>query len=337
MNPGQQQPPIVSTAISTPRFDLGGKVRELERADTSIKRRNRFLLLMLLLGIVVVILVAWGVYQTEVGSYAVLSGVEITRHSMHQGQIQIKFRVESPGQVRYRRVSGGIEAEVVDYFNKSDEYTRSWSWVYEPGKPIKVNLRSRSGFFRADKSASFPTAEGADIVVIMDTTGSMSRSISQLKDKCVSFSEQLKKQQLKHRFALIGFGDVEDGIWIDSRPFTADAKRFRSDVAGVKRFDGGDLPESSLDALEAALDLPYAEGAVRRLYLVTDAVFHEPTSTGKTVAEIARRLEHDKVLLSVFSRPEFEKDYAPLLGTDGRFGEIEEFGRVLAEGRILED
>jgi hypothetical protein len=337
MNPGQKPTPSFSTGGAGPRFDLGGQVRELEKADGSIRRRNRFLFLALLLGIAVVILAVWGVYQTEIGSYAVLSGIEITRQPMHQGQIQIKFRVESPGRVRYRRVSGGIEAEVVDYFSKPDEYTRSWSWIYEPGKPINVDLRSRSGIFRADKSESFPTADSADIVVIMDTTGSMSRSIAQLKDKCVTFSEQLKKQQLKHRFALLGFGDVEDGTWLDARPFTADAQRFRSNVASVKRFDGGDLPESSLDALEAALDLPYAPGAVRRLYLVTDAVFHEPTSSGRTVAEIARRLEHDKVLLSVFSRPEFEKDYAPLLGPYGRFGEIEEFGRVLTEGRVLED
>jgi hypothetical protein len=41
--------------------------------------------------------------------------------------------------------------------------------------------------------------------------------------------------------------------------------------------------------------------------------------------------------LSVFSRAELEGDYRDLLGQTGRFQEIENFGTVLSEGRVLED
>ncbi len=57
------------------------------------------------------------------------------------------------------------------------------------------------------------------------------------------------------------------------------------------------------------------------------------------VEEIIGRLDRERVLLHVFSRSEFEDDYARLLddGRIGRFREIEHFGQVLSEGRVLED
>jgi hypothetical protein len=39
----------------------------------------------------------------------------------------------------------------------------------------------------------------------------------------------------------------------------------------------------------------------------------------------------------VFSRAQFEEDYQTLIAEAGRFQEIENFGGVLTEGRVLED
>jgi hypothetical protein len=331
-------PSIRDAAPGSPMFELRGKIERLEAANRSVGRRNGFLFLMLLLGLVLLAMVLWGVYRNEVLAYAVLDDVQISRDPADEGRLKISFRVTSPGKVVYRRTSGPIETEVIDDFRSTGQRDRSWVWLYDPGKDINVSLRYREGLWKAEQAKVFPTSDSADIVVLMDTTGSMSRSIGELKDKCISFSEQLKKQHLKHRFALIGFGDAEEGAWLDKHPFTDDPVEFRRHVESLKRFDGGDLPESALDALEQAVDLPFNPGSIRRVYLVTDAKFHEKTQkSGARAQEIAKQLEAKKVLVNVFSNEEFRDAYAALASTPERFQQIESFGRVLSEGRLLED
>jgi len=312
-------------------------ITQLEADSKSVGRRNMLLLAALSAGLLLLMAILFGLYQSVVRSYAVLEDVVIARNPANQGQLQISFRVVSPGKVFYRRVSGNTGTEVVDYFDAAGDVSRTWSWVYEPGRDIEVSMLYRGGLWRQTASATFPTAKQADIVVLMDTTGSMSGCINILKEKCVDFSRQLTEQALEHRFALIGFGDTSEPQWLDRHDFTDSAEAFRAAVAGVKRFDGGDLPESALDAVEAALALPFDKGAIRRFYLVTDAPYHEPSKSGATAAAIAARLEKEQILLYVFSRAEFQADYARLIGQSGKFREIEDFGEVLSEGRILED
>ena len=79
------------------------------------------------------------------------------------------------------------------------------------------------------------------------------------------------------------------------------------------------------------------EEAIRRFYLVTDAQYHETSRSGQSAAEVAARLGEQRVLLHVFSRSQYEDDYRKLLAQAGRFEEIENFGRMLSEGRVLED
>lgn len=312
-------------------------IAKLEAQDRSIGRRNKILIWVLGAGVALLIGAGWWVYRSTVRCYAVLDGVQIERQGANQGRLEIVFRVVSPGKVFYRRTSGSTRTEVIDYFDSPGEVRRLWSWVYEPGEDIVVSLTYRGGLLRRTARGRFPTAKRADIVVLMDTTGSMSRSIGMLKEKCAAFSAQLKEQSLEHRFALVGFGDTHEPAWLDKYDFTDDVEQFRKQVAGIKRFDGGDFPESALDAIEEALSLPFNRDAIRRFYLVTDATFHKPTRTGKSVADISSRLQQEQVLLSVFSRAEFDEEYKELLGDTGKFYEMEEFGKVLSEGRILED
>ena len=328
--------PVSAATMASPSFQLRGRIAELEAATKSVGRRNRFLLLLLLMGVALLLLVLWTVYTQAVLAYATLENVEISRDPINEGRLLISFSVSSPGKVLYRRTSGAIETEVVDVFRTAGKYERSWSWIYEPGKPIDAFLRYRKNLLWSQVDESFSTSASADIVILIDTTGSMSPSIAQLKEKCVAFSAQLARQNLKHRFALIGFGDAEEGKWLDRHPFRVDAETFRRDVDSLARFDGGDLPESALDALEEALDLPFDAKSIRRIYLVTDALFHEPTRKGTRASELATRLERSKILLTVFSNEEFRGDYKKL-GVTARFQELEGFGQALSEGRVLED
>jgi hypothetical protein len=317
--------------------ELQAWIATLKQEDRSLRKRNLLLTIAFALALVAALLVGLSVYRWTVRSYASLDNVRIERQPAGQGRIEIAFDVRSPGRVRYVRTSGGHRTELVDYFPQPGPVQRSWSWSYKPGSDIEVSLTYRRDLWRRTLSTPFPTCKSADIVILIDTTGSMSPSLEQLQNKCGSFSEQLTRQALPHRFALIGFGDVNDGRWLDAHDFTSDVDEFRTQVSEISRFDGGDLPESALDAIEAALTLPFDDSAMRRFYLVTDAAFHSPTASGATAADLARKLEEKRVFLEVFSRPQFDQDYQPLLGDSGKFREVENFGRVLEEGRVLED
>ena len=341
--PSTPPSPSLPPAPGPPQHDMSSSaevqawIATLKQEDQSLGKQNRLLAVAFASGAVVLLLVGASVYRWTVGSYASLDNVRIERHPASQGRIEIAFEVLSPGRVRYLRTSGQHRTELVDYFSHAGAVERSWSWTYEPGEDIDIFLTYRRGLWRRTAGNLFPTAKSADIVILIDTTGSMSPSLKQLQEKCGRFSEQLTRQALPHRFALIGFGDTKDGQWLDAHELTSDVDKFRTEVAGISRFDGGDLPESALDAIEAALELPFDDDAMRRFYLVSDATFHTSSTSGATAADIALRLEQERALMEVFSRPQFESDYQPLLGKSGRFHEVENFGKVLEEGRVLED
>ena len=340
--PARRGPPPPPTrpaqSVSSPASDeMRAWIASLEAQQKSIGHRNRWLSVFLGLGLLLLLLILGWLYQTSVRTYAVLRDVRIARHPANQGRIQVSFEVVRPGKVYLSRESAGTLTEVIDYYSSPGDQRRDWSWVYQPGEEIQVGLLYRGAIWRRGQQQSFPTSRSADIVVLMDTTGSMSPSIATLKERCGQFSEALNQRQLAHRFALIGFGDTREGEWLDPYEFTDDVETFRQRLSDIRRFDGGDLAESALDAIEAALKLPFDEGAIRRFYLVTDATFHDPASSGSKWSDVERKLNDAKVMLNVFTREEFRSEYEALAGESGKVMTIEEFGQVLAEGRILED
>jgi len=326
-----------------PRVDMAASAEvqawlgRLQVEDRKIGLRKKYLAGALAAGVLLLMIVLWWLHRATVGAYAVIDQIEMQQHPADQGRLQIKFRVLRPGKVYCRRTSGDVEVDVIDSFGEACQVDRPWSWVYRPGQNIDVELWHRRGLMRKVHHQSFNTVDRADIVILMDTTESMGPSISELLGKCAAFSEQLKKQALKHRFALIGFGDTSQAPWIDAQDFTDDVDQFIRRIGRVKRFKGGDFPESALDALEHALSLSYDKDAIRRFYLVTDDNYHERTQSGATAETIAARLKQHAVLLQVFSKSKFEADYAKLLGETGRFRDIGNFGNVLSQGRVLGD
>lgn len=353
MTPREETGPKLTTAAPPaakgpvvpppPRVDMAASremrqwIARLQRQQQAIGTRNRYLAGVLAAAILAMVAILGAVYHATIGTYAVLDGLQISHDPAQQGKVWFRFRVEAPGKVYYRRTAGRISTDLIDYFHAPGDVERSWSWTYEPGSDIEVTLWSRRGLVRSAQREAFSTFHRADIVFLVDTTGSMSRSIAELKEKCVAFSERLANQAFQHRFALIGFGDARQGDWLDKHGFTADVAELRKAVEGIQRFDGGDLPESSLDALEEALSLPFDAEAIRLFYLVTDAPPHDPAQSGATAARIAQRLHDHRVVLHVFSRREYRGDYAGLLARGGRFQPIESFGKTLQEGRVLED
>lgn len=306
-----------------------------------LSRRFMLWILIFVLGIGFLGTVLYQIHYYLVGRYAVLADVSVTQNPANQGQLDISYEIISPGRIHLCRTSGELETEIIYEYQKTGSGTQHWNWNYVPGKPIDLSLWSRRGIRGNGQKFQFPTSDVADIVILIDTTESMDASINTLKEKCADFALMLERQAVKPRFALVGFGDAAlGGAWVQQTEFTQDVLEFQDQVANIARFQGGDLSESVLDALSLAIEKvkKNSEGHVIRFYLVTDQAFHPQTADGSlNTAAVARALEENRVMLEVFSHPRFRAQYEPLLGTCGRFREIENFGEVLSQGRFLED
>ncbi len=113
----------------------------------------------------------------------------------------------------------------------------------------------------------------ADLVFVIDTTGSMNDKIDGLIESCQSFVDRLATRHIDWAAAIVGFGDLTvEGDRIVATPFSSSAERVKGLLRGLPRYSGGgNEGESSLEALQAALNQPgYRTGAMKVVVLITD-------------------------------------------------------------------
>ena len=113
----------------------------------------------------------------------------------------------------------------------------------------------------------------ADLVFVIDTTGSMNDKIDALIETCQSFVDKLATRHIDWAAAVVGFGDLTvEGDRIVATPFSSSTERVKALLRGLPRYSGGgNEGESSLEALQAALDQPgYRPDAMKVVVLITD-------------------------------------------------------------------
>ena len=120
-----------------------------------------------------------------------------------------------------------------------------------------------------------------DIVFLQDTTGSQGpyirSAVKAIQDIChrISSDAQLSKEQL--RFGLIAFRDhpPQDKSYVTkSFGFTSDVRVMRRNLSSLIAAGGGDGPEAQTAALAEALQMDWAEDAVKMVVLITDSPPH---------------------------------------------------------------
>ncbi|KAF8960694.1 hypothetical protein BDZ97DRAFT_1289607 [Flammula alnicola] len=140
-------------------------------------------------------------------------------------------------------------------------------------------------------SSSEPQADGADrpnvsdkpldVVFLQDTTGSQGPYIQAarkaIRDICdkISTTGELSKDLI--RFGLIAFRDhpPQDRTYVTKNfGFTSDIDTMQKNLAGLIASGGGDGPEAQTAALADALNLEWAENAVKLVILITDSPPH---------------------------------------------------------------
>jgi hypothetical protein len=113
----------------------------------------------------------------------------------------------------------------------------------------------------------------ADLVFVIDTTGSMNDKIDGLIESCQSFVDRLAAKRIDWVAAVVGFGDLTvEGDRIVATPFSSSADRVKTLLRGLPRYSGGgNEGESSLEAVRAALNLPgFRADAMKVIVLITD-------------------------------------------------------------------
>jgi len=146
------------------------------------------------------------------------------------------------------------------------------------------------------------TGRGVDLVFVIDTTGSMSNKIESLLATCSRFADDFNALHLNHRIAIVSFGDLRvRGDRIQNTAFTADVEVTKKSLKNIPRNSGGgNEGESSLEALDRALSLPFRPDAVKAIVLITD----EPADQHQVHADaMIGRLAEREMLVFVASPP----------------------------------
>ena len=172
----------------------------------------------------------------------------------------------------------------------------------------------------------------ADIVFVVDTTGSMGPFINNARNNVNAFASRLETEHnVDANFALVDYKDIRvDGINSTrviangaSNWFT-DAAALRGALARLSVWGGGDIPETPIDGLETARRLDFRPGASRFVVLVTDAGYWVDNRFGITsMEEMGALFARDGVVVSVVGTQFDRPAYAPLYSaTGGVFGDI---------------
>ena len=230
------------------------------------------------------------------------------------------------GSVLFSGLSGATQIEITYALDENNLFE-----VFV--KDMSTGRTERAEFDRTKYTAPPVKPEGragglVNIVFLIDTTGSMDTYINGVKDRAIEFSEILASKGAMFKLGLIGFGDLNEKEKPSVYNFTDDVPRFQKQVKNIPRTYGGDIPESSLDALETGIELintSRSEGGARYIFiLITDAPPHVPTLSGKRVPDICRMLSDNEVTAYVVARKDRDsiEAYDPLTKPYGKYYDL---------------
>jgi len=124
-----------------------------------------------------------------------------------------------------------------------------------------------------------------DVVVCLDTTGSMRPHSEALRQHLVNTLKETFSQSGSFRIGMVLFRDYNEEYLNKIIPFTADMDKLQKDLNAVKVGSGGDIPEAVYEALYAgATKFPW-QAASRVMILIGDAPPH-PRPRGKITKQM---------------------------------------------------
>ena len=200
----------------------------------------------------------------------------------------------------------------------------------------------------------------ADIVFLIDVSGSMAPIIDALRKNIETFVDSLSTGDANNAAAVkdwrgkvVGYRDIEaaqsEGLqWIEDNPFVRDAAALKAQLGALRAAGGGDEPESLLDAIykvstmealpkgsqsEDPAKWRYRSDAARVVVVFTDAPFKETMSIqeakGGSLQDVTNVVMANRIILSLFA-PNFE-GYDRLSQIDKSEWEVVEYEGLSAQ------
>ncbi|TFH36624.1 MAG: VWA domain-containing protein [Anaerolineales bacterium] len=163
--------------------------------------------------------------------------------------------------------SASPQSTTFEVIASKDEAEVSISFSSEPRQhTLTLDTRSSSEPIRLD------------VHFLIDSTGSMSDEIQQLKDNMISVAERIALMQSHPdvRYGMTIYRDRGDLFVSRTFDFTPDVAAFTEALREVQAEGGGDYPESLNESLHQAIHLPEwrPEETVSLLFLIADAPPH---------------------------------------------------------------
>ncbi len=190
----------------------------------------------------------------------------------------------------------------------------------------------------------------ADIVFVIDTTGSMYGYLDTMVTKAQDFADTLEASDVDYRVGYVTFGDdIRKGAHERLAP-TSDILTFKTEIDFITAYGGADGPENQIDAIDYAragtsettsnpagsfqndMGFLYRDAAIRMFILITDIDYHVPGETysdvlgyypggvANTVAQEIAKLNATGAVCYVVAPSFYQDDYEELAtGTGGAF------------------
>lgn len=200
-----------------------------------------------------------------------------------------------------------------EYQLHSERIDPNGNWLGQ-NLPIAASIRNR-----------------ADVVFVIDSTGSMSDEINNVKENVKAFSEELIHSSIDCRIAIIEYRDItcgEDTILhtIDGGHWLTDTDSVEAILSDIHADGGGDTPESVVDALGLAAsgEMLWRSNANRFAFLLTDADYKtENNFDYSSMDALIEDLKEKKIMTSVITSSDYNSLYRPLFeGTGGIYANI---------------
>jgi Mg-chelatase subunit ChlD len=127
--------------------------------------------------------------------------------------------------------------------------------------------------------------KGVDIVICLDTTGSMKPHIDAVRDRLIPMLDETVSGFASFRIGMVLYKDYYEEYLTRVIPFTSDFDSFQRSLNAVRVGGGGDLPEAVYEALyDGATKLPWAAES-KIMILIGDAPPH-PRPRGRITKEM---------------------------------------------------
>lgn len=170
---------------------------------------------------------------------------------------------------------------------------REWYHPNPQGHTEYAALLAQGGTYGAT-AGDVQESGDLDIVLAIDTTGSMGDDIDAVRSYTTTLIDNLAARTSSARYALVTYRDhpehTGDPIDYPSRvdqAFTSDPATIKSALDGISVNGGGDYPESMWSGLRAGIGLPWRPGVKKVVIVLADAPPHDPEPiSGLTAADI---------------------------------------------------